>query len=89
MAHFKNAIPASLRRQVESSQFAYSLMARSRRSAEETPAAESRFMPLPQEPEDAKITGLTRSLTRRLLGLNLPAARIARAGLPVAGAKVA
>jgi hypothetical protein len=31
----------------------------------------SRFLPLPQESEDAKLTGSTRSLERRLLALNL------------------
>jgi len=31
----------------------------------------SRFARLPQEPEDARITGVTRSLQRRLLALNL------------------
>jgi len=33
--------------------------------------AKSRFARLPQEPEDARMTGLTRSLNRRLLGLNV------------------
>ncbi|QHN02066.1 hypothetical protein FTO74_00725 [Granulicella sp. WH15] len=31
----------------------------------------SRFARMPHEPEDARITGVTRSLTRRLLALNL------------------
>ena len=31
----------------------------------------SRFARLPHEPEDAKLTGVTRSLNRRLLGLNV------------------
>jgi len=30
---------------------------------------------LPQEPEDARLTGGTRSLSRRLLALNIPTAR--------------
>jgi hypothetical protein len=34
--------------------------------------AKSRFARLPQEPEDARITGMTRSLNRRLLALNVP-----------------
>ena len=48
-----------------------------RHAAAATPAArahskeKSRFSRLPQEPEDARITGVTRSLTRRLLALNL------------------
>ena len=33
--------------------------------------AKSSFARLPKEPEDARITGVTRSLDRRLLGLNL------------------
>jgi len=37
------------------------------------------FSMLPFEPEDARLTGGTRSLSRRLLGLNL-AGRIARPG---------
>jgi len=32
----------------------------------------SRFSRLPEEPEDARMTGVTRSLNRRLLALNLP-----------------
>ena len=69
MANFKNAIPASFRRQVESSQFAYNLLARSRRSDDDAPAGKSRFMLLPEEPEDAKITGATRSLYPAAAGL--------------------
>jgi hypothetical protein len=34
-------------------------------------AMKARALRLPQEPEDAKLTGSTRSLNRRLLGLNL------------------
>ena len=33
---------------------------------------------LPQEPDDARITGGTRSLSRRLLALNIPALTVAR-----------
>jgi hypothetical protein len=36
------------------------------------------FSALPKEPEDARITGGTRSLDRRLLALNLPGTRIWR-----------
>ncbi len=39
--------------------------------------ASAGFAMLPSEPEDARLTGGTRSLTRRLLGLNLTG-RIAR-----------
>jgi hypothetical protein len=34
--------------------------------------AKSRFARLPHEPEDARMTGVTRSLNRRLLALNVP-----------------
>jgi hypothetical protein len=34
--------------------------------------AKSRFARLPHEPEDARITGVTRSLNRRLMALNIP-----------------
>jgi len=34
--------------------------------------AKSRFARMPQEPEDARMTGVTRSLNRRLLALNIP-----------------
>jgi hypothetical protein len=37
------------------------------------------FFALPSEPEDARLTGGTRSLSRRLLGLNL-SGRVARPG---------
>jgi hypothetical protein len=37
---------------------------------------------LPQEPEDARITGGTRSLSRRLLALNIPITRAAAAAKP-------
>ena len=36
-----------------------------------TPAGKTTFQALPRECEDARITGGTRSLERRLLGLNL------------------
>lgn len=36
------------------------------------------FFALPKEPEDARITGGTRSLDRRLLALNLPDTRLWR-----------
>ena len=37
----------------------------------ETPARVDSMLPLPKEPEDARLTGGTRSLDRRLLALNL------------------
>ncbi len=85
MANLKHAIPASLRKQVESSQFAHKLMARSRTVNESLPAVKTRFARLPEEPEDAKITGVTRSLARRLLALNLPKVKSSKVLLPAAG----
>jgi hypothetical protein len=40
--------------------------------------ASTAFLTLPKEPEDAKITGATRSLDRRLLALNLRGSLIHR-----------
>ena len=82
MANSKSAIPASLRRPLERSRFAEGLMSRAGRSLTEQSKlteqsrtskalSESFFFRMPQEPEDAKLTGVTRSLHRRLLGLNL------------------
>jgi hypothetical protein len=34
--------------------------------------SQSRFARMPEEPEDARMTGVTRSLNRRLLALNVP-----------------
>ena len=79
MSCMRNSVPASVRRPVESSRFAQGLMQRAQRSpfvvgpeARALSLAKSRFARLPQEPEDARITGVTRSLTRRLLALNVP-----------------
>jgi len=79
MSLIRNAVPASLRRPLESSGFASGLMARAKNAALSAgPEARamslgrSRFARLPQEPEDARITGVTRSLNRRLLALNVP-----------------
>jgi hypothetical protein len=38
--------------------------------------SKSRFARLPQEPEDARMTGVTRSLQRRLLALNVNGTRV-------------
>lgn len=72
-----NIVPSSLRKPVESSKFAYGLASQSKkpliagREARAIAFAKSRFARLPQEPEDARMTGVTRSLDRRLLALNL------------------
>lgn len=78
MTVIRNAIPSSVRTPIESSRFAQGLMLRAQKSplvsgphGRALSLANSRFAPLPQEPEDARITGVTRSLTRRLLALNV------------------
>jgi hypothetical protein len=83
MAFSKNTVPASLRKQVESvRQSARSikpylvsgLMPGSGATLggrTDGAALKAKFVRLPQEPEDAKLTGDTRSLDRRLLGLNV------------------
>jgi len=79
MSMMRNAVPASVRKPIESSRFAQGLMQRAQKStliagpeARALSLAKSRFARLPQEPEDARMTGVTRSLTRRLLALNVP-----------------
>ena len=79
MSLIRNAVPASLRRPLESSRFGQDLMGRGQNStltaspeARAISLAKSRFARLPQEPEDARLTGVTRSLNRRLLALNVP-----------------
>ncbi len=78
MADLKNAVPSSLRKPSDTSRFAYDLISQAQRTTfagvdvNVAPRAKSRFARLPEEPEDARITGVTRSLARRLLGLNMP-----------------
>ena len=79
MPSMRNAVPASVRKPVDTSRFAQGLMQRTQKSlliagpeARAASLAKSRFARLPEEPEDARITGVTRSLTRRLLALNVP-----------------
>ena len=79
MSMIRNAVPASLRRPLESSRFGQDSMVRGQNStftaspeARAISLAKSRFARLPQEPEDARLTGVTRSLNRRLLALNVP-----------------
>ncbi len=79
MSNMPNAVPASLRRPVESSRIVpgmglppqRSTMTFSGPEARAISLTKSRFARLPQEPEDARLTGVTRSLNRRLLGLNV------------------
>ncbi len=83
MSNLYDATPSSLRRPVEPSRFAYNLMTRSNRPvmmaagpARAAALSKSRFARLPQEPEDARMTGVTRSLQRRLLALNVNGTRV-------------
>jgi len=78
MTNFHDATPSSLRKSSEPSRFAQQLMTRAQRpvimaagAARAAALSKSRFARLPQEPEDARITGVTRSLQRRLLALNV------------------
>lgn len=87
----KNALPASLRKPVEASRHALSPPGRTQRLST-VPAGEvrnsiqhaNRFANLPLEPEDARLTGVTRSLNRRLLGLNLHGSLVRRSGVVAA-----
>lgn len=79
-----DAVPASVRKPVASSRFAYGLFTKSLpvtvvagAEARATAIAKSRFVRLPHEPEDARMTGVTRSLNRRLLALSLRGPRFA------------
>lgn len=78
MSTFQDTIPSSLRRPVATSRFAQELVNRSSRptlinnvASRALALSKSRFARLPHEPEDAKLTGVTRSLNRRLLALNV------------------
>ena len=78
MPTMPNAVPASLRTPAEASRFASNLVRRSGRpvlvagpEARAAALSKSRFARLPQEPEDARLTGATRSLARRLAALNV------------------
>ncbi len=78
MTNFQDATPSSLRKSAEPSRFAQQLITRAQRpmviaagTARAAALSKSRFSRLPQEPEDARITGVTRSLQRRLLALNV------------------
>jgi hypothetical protein len=79
MSLMRNAVPASVRKPVESSRFAQGLIQRAQKpmliagpEARALSLAKSRFARLPHEPEDARMTGVTRSLYRRLMALNVP-----------------
>ncbi len=83
MSNLYDATPSSLRKPIEPSRFAYNLTTRANRPvmmasgpARAAALSKSRFARLPQEPEDARMTGVTRSLQRRLLALNVNGTRI-------------
>ncbi len=74
MNNFRDAVPASVRRPAESSRFVQTLHTRASRTVMGViPDGQVRnvFSRLPHEPEDARLTGVTRSLERRLLALNM------------------
>ena len=78
MAKLRDVVPASLRKTpLESSDFARSLVVRAARALRpdllrpELRGRATRMTLLPRESEDSALTGGTRSLDRRLLGLNL------------------
>ena len=79
MHHMTNAFPASLRASNDPRpRLTDNLVGRGLRpvlvagpAARNAALLKSRFSRMPQEPEDARMTGVTRSLNRRLLALNL------------------
>lgn len=100
MSTLISQIPASMRKPVESSRFARDLMMRAQRTplvagpeARAAALSKSRFARMPQEPEDARLTGVTRSLQRRLLALNIRGSLLQTSeyslGVMVAEAKIA
>ena len=89
-----DAVPASLRKPVASSRFAHGLITKGQPAAliagaeaRAAALAKSRFVRLPHEPEDARMTGVTRSLNRRLLALNIYGSRYSE--LLIDAAKIA
>lgn len=81
MSNLYDVTPSSLRKPVEPSRFATDLTRSNRPvmmsagTARAAALSKSRFARLPQEPEDARMTGVTRSLQRRLLALNVNGTR--------------
>ena len=72
MPNIRDVVPASVRKPVvNSSRFAQGLTGRTQRLNFDDLPAECLFARLPGEPDDARLTGVTRSLNRRLLALNL------------------
>ena len=78
MNNLRDAVPASVRRPVQSLRFAETLNTRATRMVVGViPDGRIKdiFLRLPHEPEDARMTGVTRSLERRLLALNMAGAK--------------
>ena len=79
MNSLRDAVPGSVRRPVESSRFVQTLNTRANRMViGMIPDGRMKnvFSRLPHEPEDARITGVTRSLERRLLALNMAGTKV-------------
>ena len=97
MSMIGSAFPASLRRPLEGSRIAQGMMPKVSKptqvagpEARAISLAKTSFAPLPQEPEDACLTGVTRSLNRRLLALNISGSlRRMGSGTLLAAAKIA
>ena len=74
MKDSRNMVPSSVRVPRESSRFVQTLNTRASRTVIGViPDGQVKnvFSRLPHEPEDARLTGVTRSLERRLLALNM------------------
>ncbi len=81
MNPLRDAVPASVRRPAESSRFVQTLNTRAARTVVGIiPDGKMKnvFSRLPHEPEDARLTGVTRSLERRLLALNMAGVKLER-----------
>lgn len=77
MQNLRDGMPSSVRRPVDNSGFVQALRPRSQRQVigvipdgRVDTVVKSHFARLPHESEDARLTGVTRSLERRLLALN-------------------
>lgn len=81
MNNLRDAVPASVRRPAQSSRFVQTLNTRANRMVVGViPDGRMKnvFSRLPHEPEDARMTGVTRSLERRLLALNMSGLKMER-----------
>jgi hypothetical protein len=85
MSMIKHEVPASLRKPMETSQLAPAILGRKQRmtqmrtsEVQAGSAMKAGISQLPVEPEDANMTGVTRSLNRRLLALNVTGSLLRR-----------